>query len=247
MTNRHNLTEPHVNTLSRRQRDFLQREQLFLDTAREILRRDGIAHLTMDRIAELTEYAKGTLYKHFTCKEDILCALCLECLQRLANVFEHAGNFPGNSRERVMAIGTAYQLYTLQHPEEFDLLIASRTNNIRQKASPQRVDDMGNADKVVHNQLRAVVNGAIADGKLILPPHVAVDELCFSLWAMSFGVLVLDQAREAAIELQLPPVQQIIFRQISLLLDGYGWKPLSTKFDYLQSFQRILRHMDGQP
>ena len=59
MTNRHNLTEPHVNTLSRRQRDFLQREQLFLDTAREILRRDGIAHLTMDRIAELTEYAKG--------------------------------------------------------------------------------------------------------------------------------------------------------------------------------------------
>ena len=60
MTNRHTLTEPHVNTLSRRQRDFLQREQLFLDTARQILRRDGIAHLTMDRIAELTEYAVGT-------------------------------------------------------------------------------------------------------------------------------------------------------------------------------------------
>lgn len=235
-----------MNTLSRRQRDFLQREQLFLDTARQILRNDGIAHLTMDRIAELTEYAKGTVYKHFTCKEDILCALCLDCLQRMADLFRHASSIPGNSREHVLAVGTAYQLFTLQFPEEFDLLIASRTSKFRQKAAPKRVEDMGNADQVVHNQLRAIVGRAIAEDGLVLPPHIGVDELCFTLWALSFGMLVLDQAQDMTTELQLPPVQQMLFSQFNLLLDGYGWKPLSSEFDYLQSLQRILRHMDVQ-
>lgn len=235
-----------MNTLSRRQRDFLQREQLFLDTARQILRSDGIANLTMDRIAELTEYAKGTVYKHFTCKEDILCGLCLECMRHLAALFEQAGNLGGNSREQIMAIGTAYQIFTQRYPEEFDLLIATRTNNIRQKAAPQRVEDMSNADKVVQNQLRTVVRRAIADGMLVLPPHIGVDELCFTLWAMGFGILMLDQAKDVTTELQLPPARQMLFSQINLLLDGYGWKPLSSEFDYQQSLQRILFHMDVQ-
>lgn len=234
-----------MNTLSRRQRDFLQREQLFLDTARQILRSDGIANLTMDRIAELTEYAKGTVYKHFTCKEDILCALCLESIQHMTHLFEGASAFEGSSRERVMAMGAAYQIFTSKFPEEFDLLIAARTNNIRQKASPKRVEDMGSADKVVHNLLRAVVGRAIDDGTLVLPSHMTVDELCFALWALSFGMLVLDQAKEVTSELQLPPVQHALFKQFNLLLDGYGWKPLSSEFDYLQSFQHILRHLDG--
>lgn len=236
-----------MNTLTRRQREFQQREQLFLDTARAILRSDGVANLTMERIADLTEYAKGTVYKHFTCKEDILCGLCLDSLRQMAALFDKALQFKGNSRERIMAIGTAYQLYTLQYPEEFDLLIATRTNNIRQKASPERVADINHFDATVHNQIRSVVNDAIHAGQLKLPAHIQTDEVCFSLWAMSFGMLVLDQAKDIAGELVLPPIQQMIFNQITLLLDAYGWHPLSHEFDYHQAFARVLQHLNAQP
>lgn len=236
-----------MNTLSRRQRDFLQREQLFLDTARSIMRSDGVGNLTMERIAELTEYAKGTVYKHFSCKEDILCALCLEGLRSMALLFEIANQIKGPPRLRVMAIGTAYQLFSMQYPEEFDLLIASRTNNLRQKASPKRVEEMNAADQAVHNLMRSVVNSAIAAGDLTPPPHIQTDEICFSLWAMSFGMMVLDQAKEATDELNLPPVKQIIFNQMTLLLDGYQWKPLSHEFDYFKSLQTMLQQLDVHP
>ena len=236
-----------MNTLSRRQRDFLQREQLFLDTARTIVRTDGIGNLTMERIAELTEYAKGTVYKHFTCKEDILCALCLQGLQEMGGLFQKANSIQGSARLRVMAIGTAYQLFSLQNPEEFELLIATRTNNIRQKAAPTRVEQLNEVDQAVHNLLRSVINDAIQAGDLTLPGNIQTDELCFTLWAMSFGMMVLDQAKDATDELTLPPVQQMIFNQIMCLLDGYQWKPLSTEFDYLQAFHQILLTLDQQP
>jgi len=162
----------------------------------------------------------------------------------MMQIFEQARTLPGSSRERVMAIGTAYQLYTLKFPEEFDLLIASRTSNIRQKASSKRKEDMEEADQVIHALLRAVIATAIADGSLVLPSEVSVDELCFTLWAMSFGLLVLDQAKEVTSQLQIPPIQQILFRQFNLVLDGYGWTPLSTDQDYLQTLQKIINHLD---
>ena len=236
-----------MNTLTRRQREFLQREQLFLDTARQILRQDGVAAFTMDRIAEQTEYAKGTVYKHFTCKEDILCALCHESLVHLQDRFRQALDFQGNSRELMMALGTAYLLFTARFPEEFDILIAVRTNNIRQKASEKRVEAMIAADQGAHDVMRSVIGAAIDAGDLTLPPGTSMDEACFGLWAMAFGLLALAPASDVLDSLKLPPIPIIMFNQMNLLLDGYGWRPLSTEFDYQQSFARLLNHTDPLP
>ena len=230
--------------MTRRQREFLQREALFLSTARTIMRSDGIANLSMERIADLTEYAKGTVYKHFTCKEDILCALCCESLQHLSNLLEHAGDFNGNLREKMLAMGTAYQLFTTQYPEKFDLIIANRTTNIRQKAPPKRVEQMDAIDQKVHDHLRSLLQQAIDEGQLKLRAGIQVDEVCFGLWAMSFGILVLDQAKVVIEELDLPPVNQVLLNQMNLLLDGYGWSPLSTEYDYHASFGQILHFME---
>ena len=61
--------------LSRKQREFLQREQLILDTAQNMLHQNGYVQLTMERIAEAVEYSKGTIYNHFASKEDIFQAV----------------------------------------------------------------------------------------------------------------------------------------------------------------------------
>jgi len=239
-----------MNTLTRRQREFLQREQLFLDTARQILRSDGAAAFTMDRIAAQTEYAKGTVYKHFSCKEDILCALCHESLVQLEKRFRHALTLEGNHREKMMTLGTAYLLFTHHFPEEFDILIAVRTNNVRQKASPDRLQQMLEADQRVHDVMQSLIGAAIAAGDLQLQADISLDEACFGLWAMAFGLLALapvhdkmeqhDQMASPA----LPPIQQIMLHQMNLLLDGYRWHPLSTEYDYQASLNRILNHMD---
>ncbi len=60
--------------LSRKQREIRDRELLILDNAAELLYQEGYAGLSMERIAEAIEYSKGTVYQHFKCKEEVLCA-----------------------------------------------------------------------------------------------------------------------------------------------------------------------------
>ena len=103
-------------TLTRKQRELLEREELILDVAQTMLHQHGYNHLTMDRIAETVEYSKGTIYNHFASKEDLVCSLCCRCITNLIEVFERAYHYPGSTRERYSAIGIGYSLYNQLHP-----------------------------------------------------------------------------------------------------------------------------------
>lgn len=226
-----------MNTKSRRQREFEQREALFLETARSIIRSEGVSSLTMDKIADQTEYAKGTVYKHFACKEDILCGLCLDSLGHLYKLFMQAVSWPGNYREKMTCIGVGYQLFTEAFPEEFDLLVLARTNNIREKASMERLERMEQVDVLVMNSLRAIIKQAIEAGELTMPNAMSVDDMCYGLWSASFGLLVLDHTRDMVAGLSLSPKEQVLFSQLSCLLDGYQWHPLSNEHDYMATYK----------
>lgn len=232
-----------MNTQTRRQREFEQREQLFIDTARNIIRQDGLSVLTMDKIAEQTEYAKGTVYKHFSCKEDILCSLCLDSLGHLNQIFTLAEQFVGSSRDQILCLGIGYQIYTEHFPEEFDLLIAARTNNIREKASPERLEKMEQVDTLVIDHMRGIITRAMQQGDLTLPDASTTDDLCYGLWAMSFGLLVLDHAKNMVNGLSLSSSEQLMMTQMNCLLDGYGWHPLSTEQNYHDTIARIFHYL----
>ena len=62
----------------RKKREYAQRADLIRETTRKLLLDVGYLELNMDRIAEITEYSKGTIYQHFSCKEEILVALLAE-------------------------------------------------------------------------------------------------------------------------------------------------------------------------
>ena len=91
MTHRHIIAcmPVQLDNLPRKQREFQQREQLILDTAQSMLHQHGYAQLTMERIAEAVEYSKGTIYNHFSSKEDMVCSLCCRCVSNwLGNLLD---------------------------------------------------------------------------------------------------------------------------------------------------------------
>ncbi len=63
--------------MTRKQREIRQREAYLLDVARKMLMEHGFSGLSMDRLAEATEYSKGTVYQHFSTKEDLVAALAV--------------------------------------------------------------------------------------------------------------------------------------------------------------------------
>jgi AcrR family transcriptional regulator len=64
--------DPETSGPSRRERKRLKLLDTLADTAWELFEREGYAAITMERIAEAADVAKGTLYKHFPAKEALL-------------------------------------------------------------------------------------------------------------------------------------------------------------------------------
>ena len=83
-----------MSTLARKKREFVQREELILETARRLLLEVGYLELTMDLIARKIEYSKGTIYQHFSSKEEIL----LNAHIKTAKIMVIAISDPASSR-----------------------------------------------------------------------------------------------------------------------------------------------------
>jgi AcrR family transcriptional regulator len=67
----------------RKLREFSRREHEILAASVQLLNADDWQTVTVDRIAEVAEVGKGTLYKHFSSKEDIYAHLTLNFYEGL--------------------------------------------------------------------------------------------------------------------------------------------------------------------
>jgi AcrR family transcriptional regulator len=67
-----------MSTAERRARELERREQSLLDAAVALLDRDDWQAVTVEAIAERAEYAKGTVYRHFASKDDMLARLAAD-------------------------------------------------------------------------------------------------------------------------------------------------------------------------
>jgi TetR/AcrR family transcriptional regulator len=76
--------------LSRREREKLRQRQEILDAALELFSQSGYHNVSMNEIAEKSEFAVGTLYKFFSSKEDIYKSLMLENSNRFFNALMDA-------------------------------------------------------------------------------------------------------------------------------------------------------------
>ena len=67
--------------LSRKQREFARREQDILDAAIGLFDCPNWLSVTVEQIAKKAEIGKGTVYKHFACKEELYAQIALNHLQ----------------------------------------------------------------------------------------------------------------------------------------------------------------------
>lgn len=97
-----------------RQEQFLARYQKILAVSEELLL-DHYQDMTLDDLAKELDIAKGTLYKHFKSKNELLLELVIQNEKRvLAISHQHQENFAEYAK--------AYMLYHLQSPEKIIVL-----------------------------------------------------------------------------------------------------------------------------
>lgn len=210
----------------RRQREFAQREQLFLDKSQELIQRDGLLALQMSKVAEECEYAIGTLYKHFASKEDLLVTLSTRnCLSRV-ELFERAARWDGPTRDRLVAVALADLMVLREQPEHFRLAQFVWTDVVWGAASPEcRTRALEACEP-----LATLIDGISADARRRgdLPAGFALPDQALTLgpWVLCLGMHTLAQQAGLIDPAIVGDPYRVMFKHLHYLLNGYGWQPL---------------------
>jgi len=219
-------------TLTRKQREIRDRETRILAVAREMLASGGYLKLNMDRIAAAIEYAKGTVYQHFKNKEDIVVALDIAAHQQLFELFRRASDFRGGSRHRMTAVGVASNLMNALYPDHMDIIRVTCNPAILEKASPQRRQELEATVGRCLGIVADIARDAMDAGDLELEKGVTPEECVFGLWSLSQGAYAVIASGIPLVEKGVRDPLAALWHNFSKLLDGQGWRPLSSDYDY---------------
>jgi TetR/AcrR family transcriptional regulator, repressor of fatR-cypB operon len=115
--------------LSRKEREKLARQQDILKAARELFVTKGYRETTLDEIAQLAEFGKGTLYNYFANKEEIFCAIVDQTVDDTLALARESVDWPGGIREKLTHYVSGMINYTRQNGELL-YVIAQELHNL---------------------------------------------------------------------------------------------------------------------
>ena len=228
-----------MQTLTPKQREILDREARILAVARPIVVREGYHGLSMDRIADALKYSKGTIYNHFSCKEEIIIALAIQSASKRVELFRKAAQFQAKSRFRMMAIGEAAESFVRDFTDYFLFEEIIQLPSVREKTSEKRQAVIDGCQTQCMSVVAGVVRDAVAQNDLKLPPGMSAEELVFGLWSLTTGAYSIMLKSDLATHFGMDDPFAIVRRHVAAVLDGYHWKPLSKNFDHDKIRSRI--------
>jgi AcrR family transcriptional regulator len=232
-----------MNTLSRKQREIQEREERVLEVACKMLVEQGYHGLSMDRIAETLEYSKGTIYQHFPNKEEILLALANQAMECRLRLFRRAAAFAARSRERMSAIGFAAELFVQLYPHHFQVEQVIRLSSAWEKTSEQRRRHLETCEGQCMGVVSGIIRDAVAHRDVDLPAGLAPEQIAFGLWSLTFGGYSIAATSPSLEAVGIREPFAVVRQNCNFLLDGVGWRPLSSEIDYAGLGERIGREV----
>lgn len=220
-----------MGTRERKQREFEEREERFLLAAERLARTEGFLNLQMARIAEACDYATGTLYQHFSSKEDLLLALANRRMESFLDVFRQVNDWQhGNPRERMFAIAVGDLDFARRYPEHAKLTQYVHAEAVWENTSETRRNQAMMCTQPVGEIVSRIVTEAIERGELDAG-GLSPMELACGPWSICEGMRALGHVQGLfdALEIRMP--ERLLFRQVQVQLNGMGWRPLVDPLD----------------
>ena len=84
-----------------------------------------------------------------------------------------------------------------------------------------------------------IIRDAVSSRDLSLPAERSPEDVVFGLWSMSYGAYSIIATSQGLDGLGISEPFGVVRANLIRMLDGYGWRPLSTELDYEQVGERI--------
>lgn len=233
-----------MGTKERRQREFADRERLFLTKARECVCREGLLHLQMAKIADACDYATGTLYQHFNSKEDLVVAMLTEHCGERVEYFERAYAWDATARERMFAFALADQIFVERNPEFFRIAQFAQTELVWGTASQDRRTAYLEELRPAGDLAIRIVEEGVSGGDLVLGASTA-EEVALGVWSLVVGTHNLAHATGLLEFFDVDEPYRLMNRNLHHLLNGFNWRPLFDLSDEEACAQLTRRVRDA--
>jgi AcrR family transcriptional regulator len=188
--------------LERRGREFKRREEDILAAALSLFNRDDWQAVTIDQIAAKAEIGKGTVYKHFTTKDEIYAKLVVEFHRSiLAEIRKiDAAQAP------LKAIGESMDVFWRTHaraPEHKRLIRYCRREDFRHVIGEKLSRELDELDAEMMSFLVPVIERGIREGAIVKKPVASV---MLGLHAALIGLMEMEGVE--CLETGMTPEQQ---------------------------------------
>ncbi|WP_166645523.1 TetR/AcrR family transcriptional regulator [Photobacterium lutimaris] len=216
---------------TRKQRELAIRHDLIIHSAAELIRSEGMNAVRMERLAQITEYSKGTVYQHFSGREDVLMTVSNRILAQQMECISELKHAALSLREQLIAMVFVNRMITNRHHGQLELLRFVQSADCHAKAADKTVEEHSQYYSALVDSVYGVIREAVNKKELQLGENRTVDDVFYSIWAFSFGVTYLDslaQIRESKICPTIPDNK--ITTLISAAFDNLNWRPLSRKY-----------------
>ncbi|WP_237666752.1 TetR/AcrR family transcriptional regulator, partial [Vibrio sp. V29_P1S30P107] len=219
-----------MTTSERKQRERQEREHLFLKAAGKMIERCGFLNLHMAKLAKQCQYATGTLYQHFSSREDLLAAIVAEQVAWRLDVFECIASMPLNSRDKMLALTIADRLFQQKNPQHAKLEQYVFTEAVWENVSHNQRQKIFSCCKPIGDVVSHIAQEALNRGELPDHGYSAMD-ISLAPWALCQGHYVLANAHGLLESLSVAPDSMQLYRNITMLLNGMQWQPLLSLED----------------
>ncbi len=177
--------------MDRKQREFERREAEILDVALALFSKPNWEAVSIDKIAKATDIGKGTVYKHFASKDELLFRLMMRFYHGLlAHLQEHDSD-QGNIIESFQGIFQLAFRYHLKHREYRYIVEYCNRIDFKERADESWHTSFMELDKAFGDWGDPMILAAMEQGLIVRRPLEQINigmKACFEgtvdmLWA----------------------------------------------------------------
>ncbi len=184
--------------------DFRER---LLAAAERLFAEQGVAGVSMRRIAQAMGCSATTPYRYFADKEEILASVRAAAFDRFATTIEAAFARRGSPVERSAAVGRAYWDFAMREPDAYRLMFDMA------QPDDDRYPDLVRAGARARGCMTAHIRELVSAGRIAGDP----DLLSHVIWSATHGIVVLKLAGRLK---HGPAPEDILRESMRLLFNG---------------------------